>query len=165
MAWGFEQYFLFFVHLAGIAGFIMFPRQRRREAYTIFLFQGMLTWVLGLLVVEAGLLVYPVRELARASSTSFVFEFLIYPVVAAYYNIFYPGRGSSKPVKVGWLLLFAAGITVPEYLIEKYTDLLEYTGWHWYWTFLSIAATLYVSRLFYVWFFSRNITKTPRITP
>ncbi|MDF2926467.1 MAG: hypothetical protein K0R57_5381 [Paenibacillaceae bacterium] len=155
MEWRLEHYFLIFVHAVGITAFLCIPRHKRKEAHAVFLFQGMLTWILGLSVVEAGWLMYPIRELNEASSTSFVFEFLIFPVTAAYYNIFYP---ANQPVgkRFAWLLLFAAGITLPEYFIERYTDLLEYTGWSWYWTTLSISATLCISRLFFLWFFRRG---------
>jgi hypothetical protein len=149
---GLQYGFLGLVYLIGIAGFAAVPAARRREAHTVFLFQNMLAWFLGLIAVEAGWLIYPVRELAKSSSTSFVFEYLCYPVVTVYYNLYYPEKGSTA-AKLGWSALFAVGITIPEYLIEKYTDLVKYTGWQWYWTTISISLTLAVSRLFFVWFF------------
>lgn len=141
------------VYLIGIAGVVAIPARRRREAYAVFLFQNMLAWFLGLIAVEAGWLIYPVRELAKSSSTSFVFEYLCYPVVTVYYNLLYPEKGSPA-AKLGWTALFAFGITIPELLIESYTDLVRYTGWKWYWTTLSVGLTLGASRLFFNWFFT-----------
>ncbi len=152
MSIGWQYGFLGVVYLIGIVGFVAVPAHRRREAHAVFLFQNMLAWFLGLIAVEAGWLIYPVRELAKSSSTSFVFEYLCYPVVAVYYNFFYPEKGSAA-AKLGWTALFAFGITIPEFLIEAYTDLVRYTGWKWYWTTISVSLTLAVSRLFFVWFF------------
>lgn len=152
MSTGLQYGFLGVVYLIGITGLAVIPARRRREAYAVFMFQNMLAWILGLIAVEAGWLVYPVRELAKSSSTSFVFEYLCYPVVAVYYNLYYPEK-SSAAVKLGWCLLFAVSITIPEYLIETYTDLVKYISWEWYWTTISISFTLSLSRLFFVWFF------------
>lgn len=139
-------------YLIGLAGLIAVPAGRRREAYAVFLFQNMLAWFLGLVAVQAGWLIYPVRDLAKSSSTSFVFEYLCYPVVAVYYNLFYPSH-RSPAAKAGWVVLFAMAITIPEYFIENYTDLVKYTGWKWYWTSISVGATLMLSRRFFIWFF------------
>ncbi|MNC21071.1 hypothetical protein D3C75_690400 [compost metagenome] len=152
MSIGLQYGFLGLVYLTGIAGFVAVPAARRREAHAVFLFQNMLAWFLGLIAVEAGWLDYPVRELAQASSTSFVFEYLCYPVVAVYYNLYYP-EGRSMAARLGWSALFAVCITIPEYIIEAHTDLVKYTGWKWYWTTISISLTLALSRLFFTWFF------------
>lgn len=155
MSIGLQHGLLGLVYLIGVFGLVAVPARRRREAYAVFLFQNMLAWVLGLVAVESGWIIYPVRELARSSSTSFVFEYLCYPVVAIYFNLYYP-RGRSIMAKAGWVALFALGITIPEYVIEAYTDLVKYTGWKWYWTTISISITLAVSKLFYNWFFSSH---------
>jgi hypothetical protein len=150
-----ERVILISVYAAGILALVLVPRRKRKEAQAVFLFQGMVTWILGLTVVEAGWIEYPVRELSKASSTSFLFEFLIYPVIAAYFNIYYP-KGKPWHTQLGWLLLFAGGITLPEFIIEHATRLVVYTGWSWYWTTLSISATLGISRLYHRWFFERK---------
>lgn len=154
MLWPLERTILSMVYVVGIIALIAVPSAKRREAHAVFLFQGMIGWMLGLIVVEAGWIEYPVRELSGSSSTSFVFEFLIFPVIAAYYNIYYPkGNGLAQ---FGWLMLFTLAVTVPEQFIERYTLLITYTGWQWYWTCSSVGATLYASRLFHNWFFGES---------
>lgn len=147
------------MYVFGIVLMAFIPGEKRREAHVVFLFQNLSAWVLGLVAVEAGWLYYPIRELSKANSTSFVFEFLLYPATTAYFNIYYPERGSPL-VQIGWTLLFAAGITLPEHYIEKYTNLVVYAGWQWYWTFCSVIVTLVMSRLFRNWFF-RETSKNP----
>lgn len=143
------------VYLIGIAGIVLVPADKRRQAQAVFLFQNMLAWLLGLIAVEAGWLDYPVREMAKSSSTSFVFEYLCFPVVAVYFNLFYPQNGSML-ARIGWIALFAVSITIPEYFIETYTDLIHYTGWKWYWTTISISITLGISKIFHKWFFDAH---------
>ena len=137
------------------------PRTRLREAVVVYLFMQALTWFLGLVVVEAGLIVYPVRLFPESTNTSFGFEFVIYPVICVIFNLHYPERK-------GWLrqflhfALFCTAITVVEVIVERYTDIIEYTGWTWYWTWLSLFVTLFASRLFYLWFFHKKWEKPAR---
>ncbi|MCZ8514005.1 hypothetical protein O9H85_16560 [Paenibacillus filicis] len=150
-----EAVLLCIAYGGSLAALVLVPNDRRRESQAVFLFFGLVTWVLGLAAVEAGWLTYPVREFQSATQTSFVFEFLAFPVVSIYFNLYFP-QGRSPWIQAGYGGAFAAAITVPEFFIEKYTQLIEYHGWTWYWTFVSVMLTLWVSRLFYVWFFRVN---------
>lgn len=159
MQWPIERLILTAVYAVGITALVIVPAKKRKQAHAVFLFQGMIAWILGLIVVEAQWIQYPVRELYKSSSTSFLFEFLIFPMIGAYYNIYYP-EGKSLTAQVGWLMLFAFGITLPELFIEKFTLLISYTGWQWYWTSISVSITLCLSRLFDRWFFRRGVIQT-----
>lgn len=152
MQWYTERVILAVVYTIGILGVLLIPSGKRRLAHTAFLFQGMVSWILGIIVVEAGWLQYPVREMSNSSGTSFLFEFLMFPVIAAYYNMYYP-EGKALRVQAAWLLLFSGSITALELLIEKNTLLILYTGWQWYWTTISVSTTLLLSRYFCRWFF------------
>ena len=52
---------------------IFVPKNKLREAIVIFFFKQFLTWIVGLLVVQFGLIEYPVRMFANATKSSFVF--------------------------------------------------------------------------------------------
>ena len=140
---------------AGISAFLLVPKHRRREAHVVFLFQQLITWALGLCTVEFGLLKYPVHELHKANYTSITFEYFIYPTVAVYFNLYYPSKRAVW-LRLCYYAAFAASITGPEVLIEHTTRLIHYTGWHWYYTTVSITATLLLSRLFYSWYFIKG---------
>ena len=132
--------------------FIFIPRDKIREALVIFLFKQLITWIIGLLVVELGLIEYPVRSFANASWTSFDFEYFIYPAICVVFNLHYPV--GKKPLKqLMHYVNYCSAITFVEVLIERYTDIIEYIHWEWYVTWITLFITFYVSRRFYLWFF------------
>ncbi|UUZ82806.1 hypothetical protein LJK88_01870 [Paenibacillus sp. P26] len=143
---------LMIVYAVSLIGLWLVPGEKKRRAQAAYLFFGMPMWILGLTVVEAGWIEYPVRDFRVASQTSFVFEYLAFPTVSVYFNLYYP-QHRSRWIQCLYYTGFASGLTLPEYFIEKYTQLIEYKGWAWYWSFISITLTLWLSRRFYEWFF------------
>jgi len=137
-----------------LAALFRIPAKYRKEAQAVFLFQQVVSWFLGILVVEAGWISYPVREFSVASSTSFTFEFIVYPSIAVYYNLYYPVN-SGPLAKLLYGAAYALAVSLPEYWLEKYTQLILYIHWEWYVSFVSILMTLPISRVFYLWFFRR----------
>jgi hypothetical protein len=131
------------------------PKDRARIAHVAFLFKQMITWILGLLVVEFGLLEYPVRELASVNRTSITFEFFAYPAICAVFNAHYPSKRSLL-MQLAYFCAYCTGMTAVELVIEKYTKLIDYLDWTWYWTWCSLFATFLCSRLFCVWFFKKR---------
>lgn len=132
------------------------PKNKVKDAWVIFSFKQFITWITGLYVVEKGLLEYPVKLFfEKASNTSFAFEFIVYPILCIYFNLYYPIKGSSIS-KTGYYALFCSAITLFEVALEKYTMLITYTGWTWYWTWITLFVTFYLSRTFYLWFFKNT---------
>ncbi|RIX52210.1 hypothetical protein D3P08_14220 [Paenibacillus nanensis] len=130
-------------------------RNQIREAFVIFSFKQMLTWLFGLLVAQHKLIEYPVREFPYASRSSFSFEYFIYPAICVVFNLKFPeNKGILQ--KTLWYLFFPTWMTILEVLLEKYTNLIHYITWHWYWTWVTLLMTFFVSRLFYVWFISKQ---------
>ncbi len=135
-----------------VALIIFVPRNRIREAWVIYLFKQIITWLLGLAVVELRLIEYPIRLFAYANKTSFSFEYFIYPAICVIFNLHYPvGKSSIKQLL--YYIVYCSAITIIEVFCEKYTDIINYTGWTWYYTWLSLFATFYLTRMFYLWFF------------
>jgi hypothetical protein len=136
-----------------IIGLLYFVRRNEiREAFVIYFFKQCMTWVLGLLVVEYGLIEYPVREFQKANATSFSFEYFIYPAICVVFNLRYP-INKSLPHRIGWFLFFPTWITIVEVLLEQNTKLIHYIHWSWYWTWITLYITFYFSMKFYRWFF------------
>lgn len=135
--------------------FLFVPKEQVRDACLIFLFMESITWVIGLYVVQKGWIQYPVRLVfENASSTCFVFEFLVYPSICVFFNFHYP-RKSTHFVKIMYYALIVSAMTAFEAFLESHTMLIKYTGWTWYWTWLALFATFYISRKFYLWFFKK----------
>jgi hypothetical protein len=141
-----EKCILGAVYIVCLAMLAFVPKQRRRMAIAIYLFQETLAWIMGLLVVEYGLLAYPVRELTTMR-TSFVFEFLALPTTSVYYNLYYP-ESRALYVRVVYTVACVAAVTALELWLEANTDLVEYIRWSGFWSFVTITLSLVLSRLY-----------------
>jgi hypothetical protein len=141
---------------------IFVRRDMIRQAIIIFLFKQLLTWLLGLIVVEFGLIVYPIRFFPNATKSSFTFEYLIYPAICVIFNLHYP-NGKSRIRQFLHFVYFCSAITVVEVLCERYTDIIKYIHWTWYATWISLFLTFYISRKFYVWFFKNENSDSAKI--
>jgi hypothetical protein len=147
-----EKTILYSIWSLTIISLIFIPKNRQREASISFLFQQSITWFFGLLVVEWHLIEYPVRELASVNKTSFTFEFFVYPVISAFFAIYYPDYRSLW-IRFFYISFFSTSITIVEAIFENYTDLVKYVHWEWYYTWPSVFTTLCLLRFFYKWFF------------
>lgn len=131
------------------------PRNQIREAYIIFSFKQVLTWPLGLLVVQYKLIEYPVRMFPFAMRSSFSFEYFIFPALCIVFNLKFP-ENKSIIHKILWYLFFPSWMTILEVLIEKHTNLIRFIAWNWFWTWSSLLITFYLSRVFYLWFMKKQ---------
>ncbi len=131
------------------------PRDKIREASVVFMFKQLLTWFFGLLVAQYGLIEYPVREFSHATRSSFSFEFFIYPAICVVFNMRFPDNKSILR-KISWYLFFPSWMTAIEKLIEDRTRLIDYIHWEWYWTWITLLITFWMSRTFYLWFIRRG---------
>ncbi|OGO79548.1 MAG: hypothetical protein A2Y23_09790 [Clostridiales bacterium GWB2_37_7] len=147
-----EVIILIAVPIISVLSLIFVPKSKAFQAQFVFLFVGLPTWILGLTAVQLGLIEYPFRELSTVNRTSFIFEYLVLPIMSIHFNVRFPER-SSKVVTIMYYLGIALGFTVIEYFVEKYTLILKYTGWQLYWTFISICFIFWLSRKSTQWFF------------
>ncbi|WP_127533928.1 CBO0543 family protein [Paenibacillus kobensis] len=137
------------------AGLIfLIPRDRIRLAVAAFLFKQAITFLIGLVVVQAGLIEYPIREFASVNRTSFSYEYFAFPLMCAYFNVRYP-NGRSIPIQLGYYAVYSIVLTVMEVIIETYTDLIEYIHWEWYVSLITIGLSFWITRMFCVWFFAK----------
>lgn len=129
------------------------PKNRIREAHISFLFKQVITWLFGLLVVEKGLISYPNRLFfKKAIKSSFTFEYFVYPALCALFNLYYPEK-SNKIVKINYYFIHTSIITCFEIFAVKYTNLIKYNNWTWYWSFITMWLSYYVSRIYHRWFY------------
>ncbi|ALC91645.1 hypothetical protein AM500_19035 [Bacillus sp. FJAT-18017] len=145
--------------IAILAFVTLIPKNRAREAWVILLFLQVITWPAGLFVVEMGWIKYPVQLLADTNQynrTSLTFEFFVFPIVAIIFSLYFPKVG-----KLGALIYyvcFTGFFTILEVIIEKTTRLVDYHGWTWYWTFITVNITLFINHKYYLWFKQKLIT-------
>lgn len=128
------------------------PKNKRKEASFIFLFAQLPAWILGLVVAEWDLIEYPVRLFPKANHTSITFEYVTLPVMCILFNFYYP-EGKSITKKLAYYVTTMGAFTLAEFLVQKYTQLLKYQGWHWYDTFISMMVFIYLVRVTYKWFY------------
>lgn len=128
------------------------PKEKRANASVIFLITQLFTWILGLLVVEFGWLEYPVREFAKANATSFSFEYFSLPVITIFLVLYYP-QHKPLPKKLFYVGAFSSTLTIIEYFIEKYTLIINYHSWKWYWSWISVTILFYLVMSIYRWFY------------
>ncbi|WP_332635051.1 CBO0543 family protein [Halalkalibacter flavus] len=131
------------------------PKNKLRHGILAFLYKQVVTWVFGLLVVEKGLIKYPVRFFKKANKSSFSFEYFLYPSFSAIFNLNYP-ENKNRFIKFIYYIFHAGIITIIEVLAERYTNIIKYVKWKWYWSFITLGITYYSSRLFYRWFFKEE---------
>ncbi|MFC5449744.1 CBO0543 family protein [Paenibacillus aestuarii] len=151
MKW--EYTILYGVWVISVLMLIFVPRDKRCVSQIVFFFKQMVTWVVGLIVVERGWIEYPVRFFSDVNRSSFTFEFMAYPAVCGMFNAYYPAKRSLL-FRGGYYILYCTVMTVMEVVIEKYTELIRYVHWNWYWTWITLMVTFMMSRRFCVWYFS-----------
>jgi hypothetical protein len=147
-----EAMILLAVPIISLSSLIFIPKNMLFKAQFIFLFVQFITWILGILAVQAGLIEYPYRELSTVNRTSFIFEFLVLPIMCIHFYSHFPKR-SSVAVKCMYYFAVTLVFTVIEYFVERYTFILKYTGWKLYWTFISIGFVFWLSKKITNWFF------------
>lgn len=154
-----KEYALIIVEWLIVIGLLIkfIPRDKIREAFVAFAFKQAITWVLGLSVVEWGLIEYPVRFFPQANKTSFTFEYFAYPAICAIFNVNFT-KSESLVKRFLYYFYYCTTLTITEVIIEKYTNIITYIHWTWYITWISLFLTFYITRKFYIWFFRLNKT-------
>ncbi|MEC1715643.1 CBO0543 family protein [Schinkia azotoformans] len=109
-----EWWLLILVYVV-VATVILFfiPKNKIRLAVVAFLFNQVITFLIGLMVVEKELLEYPVRLFPSINRTSFTFEYYVFPVIYAAFNVWYPNNPSAL-VQSGYLIGFSTVLTTIE---------------------------------------------------
>jgi hypothetical protein len=133
------------------------PKDKIRHATVAFLFKQVISWLFGLLVVDKGLIEYPYRPFFKKTyKASFDFEFFLYPVLCALFNIHYPEKRNIL-IKALYYFIYTSLIAGPEVLLVKYTKLIHYKKWHWHWSFITMWISYYLSHIFYKWLLNDKI--------
>jgi hypothetical protein len=152
-----EWWILLSVYAVATGILFFIPKNKIRLAVVAFLFTQVITFLIGLMVVALGLIEYPVRSFASINRTSFDYEYYIFPATCAVFNVRYPIHRRTL-IQLGYYIVFSTVLTIGEVIIEKCTELINYTHWEWYISWITIFISFFIVRLFCVWFFSKART-------
>ncbi|WP_324255005.1 CBO0543 family protein [Bacillus sp. REN16] len=150
-----EWWILILVYIVATGILFFIPKNKVHLAVVAFLFKQFITFLIGLAVVEWGLLEYPIRLFASINRASFTFEYYAFPVLCALFNVRYPTNRSTF-IKFTYYATYCSVITLFEHYLEKYTELITYIHWDWYITWITLFISFYLSRLFCRWFFKNE---------
>ncbi|QCJ41389.1 hypothetical protein FAY30_05475 [Bacillus sp. S3] len=136
----------------GLISIIFFiPKNRRRRFILSYLFCQSLTWISSMFHAQFDLLSFPAREFPYATDLLITTEYFFYPIICGFYinfehkvNYFY---------RFFYLSIWVSFLTVIDGLIERYTDLIEYVHYAWYWTWLDFFCLFAISNYLYKRFF------------
>lgn len=117
-----------------------------RDWIVVFLFKGLLDIIWGGAVAELKMIEYPVRLFAQVYQSSILFDLWVFPVLCILYNQITREKG-LWPI-LGYAVLLGGGITLLEYPLEKYTELIRYVNWTWLTSFAALTFTFLLSRMF-----------------
>ncbi|WP_372459259.1 CBO0543 family protein [Alkalihalobacillus deserti] len=134
----FEKNVLRFLLIFGLIACINITRKPPAKDWVIvFLFKGFLASILDKVIVRGGYIKYPVK-LAKCCDISFVFDYLIYPIICVYYN-----QVTKTSNYLGILiktLCFSIPMGIIEHFLEKRTSLISFhKGWNSFISFFTMS--------------------------
>ena len=159
----FERYTLRFLFVLGLIMFVNLIRKPpAKDWLLIFLFKGFISSILDKTIVTKNKIVYRVK-LFKSFDISFVFDYLLFPVVCVYYNQI--TKSSNLFLIIVKLFYFSVPRTLIENFFEKRTSLIKFkNGWNIYHSFLTLSVTFLISRTFIALVRSADNTRVPENT-
>lgn len=159
--WGLNVYMsiefvtLIVIWAIGVISFFIFtPKCHRRKLIFGYLVCKTLTWLSSLLYVNYNLLIFPIREFPKATDLLLTTEYFFYPLLCGFYIIHEPK--SNYFIQFLYLSLWVSILVIIGVIIEKYTNLIEYTHYHWYWNWLNLLCIFATSNIICHYFFKES---------
>jgi len=114
----------------------------------IFLFTGYISVIAGTIVTEENMISYPVKILENHFVSSLQFEMFTLPIICIY---FYHTTYHSTYIGVFLQgLLYTSVLTLLEFLMETYTNVIQYHSWTWMVTFVTVLILIIFVRAFII---------------
>lgn len=153
-----EQSLLLLMWIASVLLLCMTGRRRVRATILLVLIFQALTWLLSLVLTSLALFEFPVRELPKATSINFTFEFILFPTYAVWFHYTYPER-KSRVRQIAHYALFATLFVAFYSLIDRFTSLVKFHGSP-AWLYLTFPTALYITRQVFLWFVRKEPGKS-----
>lgn len=71
---------------------LLVPKDKRRDAFFIFLTGQVISWSVSHIFVELQWLENPIREFNKASGSNFTFNYALYPTFHVIYCLYFPRK-------------------------------------------------------------------------
>ncbi|MEB1806294.1 MAG: hypothetical protein LPK26_03130 [Bacillaceae bacterium] len=124
-----------------------FKRENLKDWLLIFFLKGYISSFLNQVVVRSKAVSYPIRFMPKYFKLNILFDYLLFPLLCVLYN-----RTSVKSKPFSIILqpmIYSIPITIIEFVLEKYTKLIEYKkNWNWVITYSTLVITFLFSRVF-----------------
>lgn len=133
----------FFLALGVFLLILSLRKPPRKDLLLLFFTAAYLGSFLGMVVIEAQLITYPVK-LLQSFPQNVLFEALLLPTICIYY---YQTSYQSNMIGSIWQALVYSGfLASAEFFLEKYTSLIKYLQWEWYYSWISVLIFLVLVR-------------------
>ena len=142
-----------------IAAVFLIKKTQIRAALFAVLAAQAFSWPFSIMLVYTNAAEYPVRLFANATDNSFILSYLLFPTVFALYYLHYP-RVASINRQLIFSALICGGTVLLHVLLERYTNLIKYQNFSWYWNLLTYLISFYTLRKYVEWFFNSVFSKT-----
>jgi hypothetical protein len=126
----------FFILLSIVSFFIWLPKQPIKEWLLIFFIHVVIVTYTDAFFVSYQLLEYPIRLFPHVFEINVLFDLLVCPTLAVFYN--QTSYYSSSLGMIGQLTLYILPFALMEGWLEKSTELISFYQWSWFHSFLTL---------------------------
>lgn len=120
-----ERFILIVSVIISISTILYIPKNQFRRTFLSMLSFQATTWFVSLILVQTGLLIFPVREFTKATRVAFTTEFFFYPAIFVWFMLLLPGRIGLIKKMLHWVIFISIS-SWSAYFFGKYTDLSEF---------------------------------------
>lgn len=146
---------LILIWTIGVLLFVCFTQKRKRKLLLAFLICQCLLWASSLVYTSLDLIAFPIREFPIATDLLVTTEYFFYPLLCGFYIIYEP-KGSFF-FRVIYLSICTSLLVSFDVILERYTNLIEYVQYGWYWIWISFFWLFAFTNYLYIWFFQDQL--------
>jgi hypothetical protein len=139
-----ERFIIVAMATISIASVFYIPKEKYRLALISFLVFQVITWAGSIILIQIGLIEYPVREFTRATRGSFVLLFVFLPMIYSWFILIYPNKAPLM-MRILHYFIFTSISVWFMYFICVYTGLQKFLKY----TMLFNVIALYIRLLIY----------------
>ncbi|WP_144555412.1 CBO0543 family protein [Bacillus sp. X1(2014)] len=150
-----DYIFILAMWVSGVMAYMFLtPKNQYRKLLFSLLTCQSLLWLNSLIHVEFNLLAFPVREFPKATDLLITTEYFFYPLLCGFYIGYEPKR--SYKIRLIYLSVWISFLTVYDVILVKYTNLIEYVHYAWYFTWIDLFCIFAVTNWIHQWFFKNK---------
>lgn len=121
-----EHFILLAISIIAVISLFYIPKHRKKLALVGFLAFEATTWASTNILVQTGVIAFPVREFMNATSVGFVQNFIFYPVIFMWFLLLFPEK-SSVIAQISHYIVFISAVVWFIYFVSVYTGLEDFT--------------------------------------